>query len=243
MKVAAALALTLLFASTLHAERPTPLKSGTGFSSADVRSLQADDFANPGMLWVTRGEKLFQECSGCHAADRMKGAATRYPRIVDGKLMNLSGRINWCREQKQRAAPFPPESESLLGLSAYLAHQSRGMPVAFTPEPALQPYLDRARELYHRRIGQMNLACTHCHDRNWGKQLAAETVSQGHANGYPAYRLEWQSLGSIARRIRACFYGVRAQMPEYGAPELLELELYLAWRGSGLPVETPAVRR
>ena len=30
-------------------------RSGIEFASADVRSLQADDFANPGMLWVARG--------------------------------------------------------------------------------------------------------------------------------------------------------------------------------------------
>lgn len=240
---AASLLVLLSAAFAVHADRPTPVKSGIEFASADIRALQADEFANPGMLWVTRGEKLFQECSGCHAADRMKGVAARYPRIVDGKLMNLAGRINWCREQKQRLAPFPPESESLLGIGTYLAHGSRGMPVTFTPDPALEPYLDRGRALYHRRIGQLNLGCTHCHDRNWGKQLGAETVSQGHATAYPAYRLEWQAVGSIARRIRACFYGVRAQMPEYGAPELLELELYLAWRASGLPVEAPGVRR
>jgi sulfur-oxidizing protein SoxA len=89
----------------------------------------------------------------------------------------------------------------------------------------------------------MNLACTHCHDRNWGQKLAAETISQGHGNAYPAYRLEWQSVGSLQRRIRACYFGVRAEIPDYGAQELLELELYLAWRGNGLPVETPGVRR
>jgi len=89
----------------------------------------------------------------------------------------------------------------------------------------------------------MNLACAHCHDRNWGRQLLAETISQGHGNAYPAYRLEWQSAGSLQRRMRACYFGLRAEMPPYGAQELLDLELYLAWRASGLPVETPGVRR
>ena len=93
------------------------------------------------------------------------------------------------------------------------------------------------------RIGQMNLACTHCHDHNWGKKLLADTISQGHGNAYPIYRLEWQSAGSLQRRIRACYFGLRAEMPPYGAQDLLDLELYLAWRGSGLRIETPGVRR
>jgi L-cysteine S-thiosulfotransferase len=67
--------------------------------------------------------------------------------------------------------------------------------------------------------------------------------ARAHGNAYPAYQLEWQGVGSLQCRIRACYYGVRAEMPDYGAPELLDLELFLAWRARGLPVETPGVRR
>jgi len=89
----------------------------------------------------------------------------------------------------------------------------------------------------------MNLACAQCHDANWGRKLAAETISQGHATAYPAYRLEWQTLGSVARRFRSCLSGIRAEMLPYGAQESLDLELYLAWRAAGLAIETPGVRR
>lgn len=175
----------------------------------------------------------------------MKGVAARYPRVDPGaaRLVNLAGRINLCRERNQQAEPLKPESDDLLGLAAYVASQSRGMPVAVTLDPRNRMNFERGRDLYYGRIGQMNLACTHCHDRNWGRQLLGETISQGHGNAYPAYRLGWQSVGSLARRIRACYFGLRAEMPEYGAQELLDLELYLAWRGNGLPVESPGVRR
>jgi len=75
--------------------------------------------------------------------------------------------------------------------------------------------------------------------RNWGKRLLSETISQGQPNAYPAYRLEWQTLGSLERRMRACLSGIRAEMLPYASPEYLDLELYLAWRAQGLPVETP----
>jgi sulfur-oxidizing protein SoxA len=225
------------------------------FASDDTRKLQADDFANPGMLWVARGEKLWGEsagkggksCAACHgnAAKSMMGVAARYPRVDPGaaRLVNLEGRINLCRSRNQQAEPLKPESEELLGLTAYVASQSRGMPVAVTLDLQNRKNFERGRDLYMSRIGQMNLACTHCHDRNWGRQLLADTISQGHGNAYPIYRLEWQSAGSLARRIRACYFGLRAEMPPYGAQELLDLELYLAWRGNGLPVESPGVRR
>lgn len=252
---AALLAAASCTAPAAEPERPHPLKSGSEFLSPDLRKLQADDFANPGMLWVTRGAKLWSEpagssgksCAACHgdAARSMQGVAARYPRVDAGagRLVNLEGRINLCRERNQGAAPLPHESDGLLAMSAYVAHQSRGMPAAVTLETHNRGNYERARELYHTRLGQMNLACAHCHDRSWGRRLAAETISQGHGNAYPAYRLEWQTLGSLQRRIRACYYGLRAEMPPYGAQELLDLELYLAVRGSGLPIETPGARR
>jgi sulfur-oxidizing protein SoxA len=250
--------VALPFAAVCHGAEPqklAPLKSGIEFASADVRRLQADDFENPGMLWVARGAKLWgasaendgKSCAACHgaAAKSMKGVATRYPRVDPeaGRLVNLEGRINLCREKNQQAAPLAHESGELLALTAYVAHQSRGMPAQAALDAQSMKDFERGRALYHARIGQMNLACAHCHDRNWGRKLAAETISQGHGNAYPAYRLEWQSVGSLARRIRACYFGLRAEMPPFGAQDLLDLELYLAWRGSGLPVETPGVRR
>ena len=236
-------------------QRPSPLKSGADFLAKETRALQADDFANPGMLWVTRGQKLWTDagaangksCASCHgnAAESMKGVATRYPRIDPGaaRLVNLEGRINLCRTRNQESAALGYESEELLALTAFVAHQSRGMPVAVRIDAQNQKNFERGRELYHRRLGQMNLACTHCHDQNWGKSLLADTISQGHGNAYPIYRLEWQTVGSLHRRFRSCLYGVRAELWPAGAEQVLDLELYLAWRAGGLPIETPGVRR
>jgi sulfur-oxidizing protein SoxA len=50
-------------------------------------------------------------------------------------------------------------------------------------------------------------------------------------------------VGSLQRRLRACYSALHAEMPDYDARELLELELFLAWRSNGLPIEAPAVRR
>jgi sulfur-oxidizing protein SoxA len=252
-----AVALLLLTGAVFAAEpqRPQPLKSGVEFTGSDVRALQADDFANPGMLWVARGEKLWREpagqagksCAACHgqARDSMKGAATHYPKMDPGsaRIVNLEGRINRCRERHQGAAPLAYESDELVGLTAFVAHQSRGMPIGVTVDWQNRASFERGRDFYHLRQGQMNLSCAHCHDRNWGGRLAAETVSQGHGNAYPVYRLEWQAAGSLHRRFRSCLFGVRAELLPAGAQEFLDLELYLAWRAAGLPVETPGVRR
>jgi len=67
-------------------------------------------------------------------------------------------------------------------------------------------------------------------------------IPQGQPNGYPEYRLEWQGMGSLYRRIRNCLVGVRAEPLDPDSPELVALEFYLGWRANGLNVETPAVR-
>ena len=252
-----ALAAAVLAAGVALAQEraipPGELKSGSAFLGPDLRALQNDDFANPGMLWVERGEKLWREpagkktlaCASCHKDKSVRGVAASYPKIdkASGKLVNLEGRINACRIDRQGAEPFRYESEEMLSITAYLARQSLGLPIKASIDGAARAYFEAGRTSYHLRRGQMNLSCAHCHDAQWGKRLLSETISQGHPSAYPAYRMEWQTMGSLERRLRACLSGIRAEMLPYGSHEYLDLELYLAWRAQGLQVETPGVRR
>jgi len=222
--------------------------------SPELRHMQDDDAANPGMLSVLDGETLWQHkegddgksCADCHgdAAKSMKGVAARYP-IVDqtlGQPIDLEGRINACRKNHQGVAPLVPESRDLLALTVFVAHQSKGLPISIPDDAATARFVSAGRDIFERRQGQLNLSCAECHDDNWGQKLAGATIPQGHPNGYPLYRLEWQSLGSLQRRLRNCLFGMRAEPYAYQAPEQIELELFLAWRARGLEVETPAVR-
>jgi sulfur-oxidizing protein SoxA len=174
----------------------------------------------------------------------MKGVATRYPAFdaARGRPVNLEERINICRAEKQQATPLPFESKELLALAAYVGRQSRGMPIEITEDARIKPFLQAGREMFTQRQGQLNLSCAQCHDDNWGQKLAGAPIPQGHPTGYPLYRLEWQTLGSLQRRLRNCLFGIRAVSYPYGAPELVNLELYLMWRARGMPLETPAVR-
>ncbi len=230
------------------------IRSATEFLSPDLSTEQSDDNLNRGMLWVDRGAALWQEapspetksCAACHGAlDRMRGVAPRYPAIdaSSGDLLNLEGRVNACRVRHQSASPLPYESEPLLSLTAALQHQSRGMAVEVAVEGAAAAHVATGRKLYDERQGQLNLACRHCHEDNVGRKLRGDTISSGLGTGYPAYRLEWQTLGSLHRRLRACLIGVRARDVAPNSTEHLALELYLAARARGQPIETPALRR
>ena len=245
----------LLTADAVGAEIPlAERRSGTSFMTPDTRAMQDDDTSNPGMLWVLDGEKLWarktgkaeKACADCHndARASMKGIAARYPAFDKalGRPVNLEQRINLCRVNQQQATPLAYESRDLLALTAFVAQQSRGVAIETGSDPQLAPFIAKGRELFMQRQGQLNLGCTNCHDDNWDKRLAGSSITQAHPTGYPLYRLEWQSLGSLQRRLRACITGIRAQAYDFGAPELVELELYLMSRAKGMPLEAPAVR-
>ncbi|WP_340117455.1 sulfur oxidation c-type cytochrome SoxA [Pelagibius sp. 7325] len=236
------------------AASPDDKRSGVEFVSPQTRQLQEDDTSNPGMLWVLEGEQLWQEpagyrataCADCHGAAEtvMRGVATRYPQLDEQseRTVDLQGRVNLCRTRHQEAAALAFESQELLALTAFIGYQSRGMPLTASEDERLTPFIDSGRRLYSRRMGQLDLACADCHDARWGQRLSGSLIPQAHPTGYPVYRLEWQTVGSLQRRFRNCMVGVRAEPFDYGAPEMVDLELYLRQRAAGLPIETPAVR-
>jgi sulfur-oxidizing protein SoxA len=212
-------------------------RSGYEFMSRETRAMQDDEATGPAVLWLLDGEALWGKlgCASCHgeAKKSMRGVAARYPAVVEGKLASLEQQV------RHKAPQLAYESRDLLALTAYVASQSRGMPIVVEP---VKPFIDAGKDFFHRRQGQLNLACAQCHDDNWGKKLAGNSIPQAHPTGYPIYRLEWQTLGSLARRFRNCLTGMRAELYPPGAPELVELELFLMWRARGMKLESPAVR-
>jgi sulfur-oxidizing protein SoxA len=229
-------------------------RSGFSFMTPETQAMQNDDTSNPGMLWAKDGEALWsskanaaeKSCADCHgdAATSMRGVAAHYPDfdVAEARPVSLEQRINLCRTRHQQASSFPYESRELLALTALIGRQSRGVPIQPNADSHLAPFLAAGRAVFLQRQGQLNLGCTSCHDDNWDKHLAGSAITQAHPTGYPEYRLEWQTLGSLERRLRSCMAGMRAQPYDYGSPELVELELYLMSRAAGMPVETPAVR-
>jgi sulfur-oxidizing protein SoxA len=237
------LVLALLMGPAAAQQRLIPLselRSGLSYAGADVRALQADEFGNPAQLWLMRGEQRWSEavgaagksCQSCHgtAGDSMRGVAARYPALErsSGQLMNLEDRVRQCRTQRQQGPELAFESDDLLALSLYVTQASAGMALQVDISGAALAHWQQGERLFMQRRGQLNLACTHC---------------QGQPNGYPLFRMEWQKVGSLERRLRSCLVGVRAQVPPWGALEMRQLALYLGWRGQGLAIEAPAVRK
>jgi L-cysteine S-thiosulfotransferase len=243
----AAAAAMLLLAIAAAAGAQDPRRAGWQFMSPALQDLQRDPSQHPGQLAVAEGRALWttpgangRRCADCH--DQPPAVAARYP-VADaatGRPLTLAARVDRCRREHQGEAPVDPDAPALLALQALVAEHSAGQPV--TPDPRLQAWSERGRQLWQQRFGQLNLACAQCHDDRAGQRLGGATIPQAHPTGYPIYRLEWQGMGSLARRLRGCLAGVRAQPFEPGADEWLALEAWLMQRAAGLPWEGVALR-
>jgi sulfur-oxidizing protein SoxA len=225
-------------------------RSGYDDASPETRAVQDDDAANPAFLWVQQGETLWSDpagtagksCASCHGdVTKLRGVATGYP-AFDAKRdrpVTLEQRINFCRTDHMGAPAFGWDDDRLLSLSALVGLQSRGLPLTVEPR---EPFLSEGATLFNERMGQLNLSCAQCHEDRAGQSLGGSLIPQGHPNGYPEYRLEWQGMGSLYRRLRNCMVGVRADPFPPDSREAAVLALFLAVRANGMKMETPAVR-
>jgi sulfur-oxidizing protein SoxA len=232
----------------------TEIYSGWRFRTDETQALEMDDFENPAMIFAEFGEQLWstadgeagKSCADCHgnAEESMKGLRATMPKWHEGKntLFTLEDHINWSREEHQKAKPWKWESQEMLAMTAYIGLQSRGMPVNVKTDGPAHEWWEKGKELYYTRVGQLDMACAHCHENNYGNMIRADHLSQGQTNGFPVYRLKWQGIGSLHRRFKGCMDNIRATPYKRGSDEFTALELYAASRGQGLSVETPALR-
>jgi len=234
------------------------LRSGNVFLSKDLLAMQNDTTRNPVQLWLEQGRNLWgnapkvgtaSTCFDCHGdVQSMKGVATQFPKWSRSKqqLINLEDQILICAQRSSQALKGL-ENPDVLALSALLHEGSKGLTFRLNADAGdelpWQNALNKGAEQFTTRVGRMNLACTHCHDLNVGKQMRADVISPGHPTGFPIFKMSWQSMGSIDRRLRACYSGVQAEVPAPGSQALRQLELFLKVRAQGLPIDGPSLRR
>ncbi len=234
-----------------HMENVDTVYSGWHFRSSETQALQADDFDNPGMVFVDQAIDLWDKvegaegkaCSSCHAdVEEFAGLRTQLPRVEDGQLVSMENLINECRTERMGAEPWKWSKGNMTAMTALIGLQSRGMPMNVATDGDAAAFWEKGKELYYTRVGQLDMACSNCHEDNYGVMIRADHLSQGQINGFPTYRLKNAKLNSIHGRFKGCMKNIRAEPFKEGGDEFKALELYLASRGQGLSVETPSVR-
>ena len=230
--------------------------SGWLYRTPETRALEADSFQNPGMLYVERGEELWntvegaagKSCASCHgdASESMAGVGASYPKWDSDaeRPINIELQINKCREANMQAEPYKFDAADQKALTTFIKNQSLGEPMHVDlSQGDLQGWWEKGKELYYTRTGQLNLSCASCHEENNGRYIRADHLSQGNVNGFPTYRLKQSNMVSLHNRFRGCIRDTRASYPAAFSDDLMALEVYVTWRGTGLSIETPAVRQ
>lgn len=239
-------------AAPAHMENIDTIYSGWRFRTDETQALQMDDFDNPAMLAVDAALDAFstvdgtegKSCASCHeGVEEFRGFTATMPKIMNGKLTTVEDFINEHRASAMGAEPLKWSGDEMQGMVALLGMQSRGMPMNVAIDGEAAPYWEKGKEMYYTRYGQLELSCANCHEDSWGRMIRADHLSQGQINGFPTYRLKQAKLISKHNRFRGCIRDTRAETFAEGSDEFRALELYVASRGNGLSIETPAVRQ
>lgn len=227
--------------------------SGWLFRGTETRAMQADDFDNPGMIFVEQAQDMWEtadgtegkSCSSCHNdMDSMAGVKATYPKWNEaaGEVRTLQMQMNDCRTNRMGAEAWKYDKGPAINMEAALSSVSRGMPVNVAITGPAQSTWEMGKELYYTRTGQLELSCANCHEDNYGNMIRADHLSQGQINGFPVYRLKNTKLNGAHSRFKGCIRDTRAETYSPGSPEFVALELYVASRGNGLSVEGPSIR-
>ncbi|HID45461.1 MAG TPA: sulfur oxidation c-type cytochrome SoxA [Chromatiaceae bacterium] len=246
--------LLLFIVANASAEQGFMPISGSEYLSEQVRDMQEDEFANPAMPTVDYGRSLFHKvndeghrCSGCHGENGNKLKLERiaaYP-VYDREQerpITLQNQINICREERMDDFPYVYDCREMVGLETYMKFLARGQIIRVQTDGPMTPFYQAGKQLYHRRFGQMEMSCAHCHDQHRGAWLRGQVLNQGQSNGFPVYRLSTSRVTSLHRRFSECLFSFRAEPFLSGSDEYINLELFVNARGNGLSIETPAIR-
>lgn len=227
--------------------------SGWHYREDETRALEADDFDNPGMVFVDRGRDLWnkaigkngESCAGCHQGpESMAGLRAVTPRVDEktGKLMTVENYIDACVTERMGLESWKWTGDNMKDMLALISMQSRGMPVNVAIDGPAAPFWEKGKEIYYTRFGQLEMSCANCHEDNQGKMIRADHLSQGQINGFPTYRLKDAGILSAQQRFVGCVRDTRAETFKPDSDEFKALELYVASRGNGLSVEGVSVR-
>jgi sulfur-oxidizing protein SoxA len=230
-------------------------KSGYEFIKPATRAMQDDDFANPGLLAVEHGQRLFNNrqkgaskaCAECHGKDgarlNTKNIA-RYPvyNKDSAELVTLQMKINRCRADNTGSKALPTDHPDLVALETFVRNRAIGEAVNVQTDGPMAELLKKGEKLYRTRYGLIDMACYQCHDVYPGRMIRGQKISQGQGNGFPAYRLGTGEITTLNQRIQQCLTLMRAEPFDADSDEIKLMGLFIMSRSNGLKIETPAVR-
>ena len=228
---------------------------------------------SPAELFELQGEELWKKRQGpknaslgaCDLGEGpgvLKGAYAHMPRyFADAdRVMDLETRLLHCmttiqgrsrEEATKRVFGNANEPSEMELLSAYVASQSRGVPMApGTKHPKERAAFELGQKIFFHRSGPWDFSCTSCHgeeDKRIRMQyLPVMSKPEGARRivaTWPSYLVRNGEFKTMQWRINDCYRQMRMPEPNFGSELTIALTMYLTATGAGEPYAGPGTKR
>ncbi len=190
-----------------------------------------------------RNGRTFADCF----PDGGRNVAGNYPYFDEqlGRVVTFENALNACLRQNGEPEMAYGQRDPLGVLTAYARTLSDGMPMNVKVDtPAARAHYDRGKDLFYRRIGQLNAACAGCHQYNAGNTMRMEIISPalGLATHWPIFR-GGEELMTFQGRFKRCMEQMRAVPYGYDSEEWNDLEYFLSYLSNGIPLQSSVFRK
>jgi L-cysteine S-thiosulfotransferase len=236
--------------------------------------MKNDPWANPANLDADRGEDLWKSPAGPNKASleqcdlgkgpgKVEGAFAELPRyFADAdRVMDVETRILWCRKTLQGIDdtaflknPHPAGGAPVKDVGAiatWVAAKSNGMKfVAQNSHPKEQEAIAIGENLFNRRMGPFDFACTTCHADS-GKRIRLQPLpylsrpaeAKKVVGEWPAYRVSSTHVMTMQHRVYDCFWQMRIDKVDLGSDATNALIAYMVNTANGGDISTPGMKR
>jgi sulfur-oxidizing protein SoxA len=171
-----------------------------------------------------------------------------YPKFIKDKgVVTLTSAINNCLVDNGEKA-WNMNKGKMADLEAYFAYSSREkdkkINIVIDSKEAAEAYARGKKEYYSQR-GYLKLSCATCHVQGAGQRVRNEYMSPvvGQVTHFPVYRLKWEGLGTLERRLVGCNKDQGEAPHKADSKWMKELIFFMAYMSNGLPVDGPDIRK
>jgi sulfur-oxidizing protein SoxA len=198
---------------------------------------------------IDKGAAIYEKSSALQKCFPDVTIGGEYPYFDEERkeVVTLTQAINECLvgagEKKLNEKKGP-----MADIQAYFAAQTKEAekPVNIKIESAdAAAAYERGKEYYYSQRGYMKLSCANCHVQGAAQRVRNESLSQllGHTTHFPVYRLKWQGLGTLERRMEGCIKDQGQNPPKPSSKEMKELLYFMAYMSNEMPVDGPDIRK
>ncbi len=199
---------------------------------------------------VDDGEELYNSTKGLKECfPKPAEAAVEYPKYDTKKheVVTLTMAINDC-VVKHGGKPWNPYKGKIAKVEAYFAAQARDAGKVINvkiPNAEAEKAYEHGKKYYFSQRGYIDISCANCHVQGAGKRVRRDYLSPlvGQVTHFPVYRLSWEELGTLERRLKGCIKDQGQQPPKPFSEDMRDLIYFLSYMSNGMKVDGPDVRK